>query len=123
MVVLSVGEYLLLDWRQQNVVSVMVLVVQSGVLFVAGVLRVRDGFGPARSYLAAVTIFFSSLLVDGLATQGLMPFAGPGDVVHFGLVLEALVLSRALAEGTRRRNARIDGTRDDGHRVAGRDVT
>lgn len=97
----------LVSWRVANQVSSSLIPIEMTVLLTAGVVRWRDGLAAARTYTLAFAALFGFLLTAALALLGLLPFPGPGLLIHMGAVVEALLLAVALAEGARRRNDQI----------------
>ena len=79
-------------------------------------MRWRDGFLPARYYTAAFAALCGFMVTAALAITGLLPFQGPGLLLHAGAVLEAVLLSLALAEAARRRNQHIASLHQAGRR-------
>lgn len=106
----------LVSWRVANRVSSSLIPVEMCVLLTAGILRWRDGLVAARYYTLAFAALFAFLLTAALALLGLLPFQGPGLLIHVGAVVEAVLLSLALAEGTRRRNNQIARLHQAGRR-------
>lgn len=104
------------SWRVANRVSSSLIPVEMCVLLTAGILRWRDGLVAARYYTLAFAALFAFLITAALALLGLLPFQGPGLLIHVGAVVEAVLLSLALAEGTRRRNHQIAQLHEAGRR-------
>lgn len=106
----------MVDWRTANSVSSTLLPIQLLVLLTAGVVRWRDGLVAARYYTAAFAALTAFLVTAALALVGILPIQGPGLLMHAGAVIEAVLLSLALAESARRRNQHIARLHEAGRR-------
>ncbi len=96
-----------LPFRPLNLVLVPLALL--GLVFAVslGVLRWREGFGPARYQVFAWAWLASCSLIALLAVQGVLPIKGPSLFPHIGYSGEAILLSLALADAAKRRNEHV----------------
>jgi len=72
-------------------------------IITAGVVRLQQGYRPARFFLLGYGLFLISVILYTLGRFGLIPGANPFiyNAMHFGSALEAILLSFGLADRIR----------------------
>ena len=95
------------DWRTQNITAVAFLPVTFLGTVGVSLLRWREGVSTARWVFFGWLALAALMVPAVLAAQGLLPFQGPGLLIHLGFMCEAIFLSIALADAARQRNLQI----------------
>ncbi len=78
---------------------IMVGIFSPALLICIGIIRLRQGFRPARFFLISEVVYVSGIFIFALTLQGVLPFTVMGfHAMQIGSGLEAILLSLALAD-------------------------